>query len=122
MAQEEAVVPGSLALPTMKDLTHPRIMLGVPPRMVDLSGMPPMTLRDRKELAKLGCPIDKIGEFSPDQEGALVLYLLRKLDVAATQDEVDALPNPVVQDVIWCAMTATREVDRPFSRRSTALP
>lgn len=98
-----------------------KIGTGEKERELDLSKMTPVTLGDRKRLLKeFSLDMRKALEFSPEEDIALVGYLLRKIDPSVTTEEVEALATVVGQSIITYAGALTNEVDRPFSLRSTS--
>ena len=59
----------------------------------DLNGVLPLTLRDLRELKKVGIPFGSAGldMADPDLLSKLLLYLFRKADPEVTEAAVDAL-------------------------------
>ncbi len=100
-----------------------RIGSGEKTRELDLQKLPPITMGDRKKLlVELKLDMRKALDFTPEEDIALVCYLLRKLDPTVTSEEVEALPTVVGQSITTYAGMVTQVVDRPFSLQSTASP
>lgn len=95
-----------------------KVKLGT--REVDFTEVPPFTGRDKKELKKLDIDFRHMADLDPEKESQFLLYLVKKVDTAATQDEVDNLPLQIQQDIIKHFVQASRSVQSPFSPPSTS--
>lgn len=94
------------------------LVIGNPPRELDLTKLAPLTMGDRAALAKLGVTF-RVADTTPESDIALVGYVLRKVDAAVTDEEVGALPLRVGQAVAEYVAVISAEVEIPFGLRRT---
>ncbi len=90
-------------------------------REIDLTKLRPITLGDRKRLlSELGLDLRKAVDFTPEQDVALVMFILRKIDPTVTAEEVEDLPTVVGQSIVSYSAALSQATDRPFLPQSTS--
>lgn len=92
-----------------------RVLLTVGGDTVDITEIPPITLGDKRAMKKAGFTWQQIRDNDPDAEAYLVRLSVRKLRPSTTDEEIDALPAKVSQDVLNHTVTRSAEVDSPLS-------
>ena len=119
MAKEENQIPRST-----KDVSHTTLEIGVGDRKrtFKLDRIQPFTLGDRRALQNDGVNLSDMTKFGPEDDFKLLKRIFKRAGEDITDEELDTLPAPIVQDIVLYAMYATNEVDRPFSRLSINSP
>ena len=71
-------------------------------KVVDLSKVFPLKLRNWKELEKMGVSAKQFESGAIQATSSIVFYVLNKADSSITQDDVDdlAINDPIIQTVI----------------------
>ena len=93
---------------------------------VDLAGLPPMTIGDKRALKAAG--VDFVAfvrafqgqKIDPDDEAKIVLFTLRKRRAETTPEEVDGVPAITSMQIVSHILQRAMEVDDPFSISSTS--
>lgn len=90
---------------------------------VDLTEYPPITMGDKKRMAKeLGFSLKQFSDLNDEQEAAFLHFMLKRVRPGTTIEEVDALPAVLVRDIELHMLKRSSEIDNPFSKRSTSSP
>lgn len=103
-----------------------RIIVKIGSRDVDFTEVPPITGADKKALFKEGVDMRRFSKddgLNAEEDGKLILHLVRKVDSKVTEAEVDAIPTHIQQSLVLHFLNSTARVENPFhTPSSTSSP
>jgi hypothetical protein len=97
------------------DVAKKEFKLFIAGKLLDITSMPPLTMRDKRVLKERGIPISAMSTYTPEQEVEFLQYVLAKVDKEITKDHVEELPIGIASDVFIHVGNVTSEArqERP---------